>query len=120
MGLRRLVPIVFAFLVLGLQVAAIPLAHASATRATVHLAQQEGTENENAEGGEEENGAGQSDPDAETGASEEQADEAATEEEGPPWTYQMARISIALILILVAGVGLLYYKLIASRQKGTT
>ena len=57
--------------------------------------------------------------DAETGADEEAAEGEATEEEGPPWTYQMARISIALILILVAGVGLLYYKHIASRQKGT-
>jgi hypothetical protein len=115
MALRRLLPLVFALLLAGLHVSfALP------ARASVQLAQEDGTENENAEGGEEAEGEGQSDPDAESGANEEQTEEAATEEEGPPWTYQMARISIALILILVAGVGLLYYKLIASRQKGTT
>lgn len=114
MGLRRLVPIVFALL-LGVQLASVLPAHAA-----VHLAQQEGTENENAGGGEEGSGEGQSDPDAETGAGEEEAEGGATEEEGPPWTYQMARITIAMILLLIAGVGLLYHKLIATRQKGTT
>lgn len=114
MGLRRLVPIVFALLLLGVQAASMVPA-----RAALYLAQQEGTENENAGGGEEGDGAGQSGADAETGAGEDAAEGEVAEEEGPPWTYQMARISIALILILVAGVGLLYYKHIASRQKGT-
>ena len=113
MGLRKLVPIVFALLVMGVQIASVIPAQAG-----LHLAQEDGTENENAGGGEEADGAGQSGADAETGADEEAAEGEATEEEGPPWTYQMARISIALILILVAGVGLLYYKHIASRQKG--
>ena len=110
MALRRFLPVLFAFFLLGSFVSLPSIAYA----------QQEGTENENAEGGEGEEGEGQSGADAETGASEEEGSEAATEEEGPPWTYQMARISIALILLLVAGVGLLYYKLIATRQKGTT
>jgi hypothetical protein len=90
-----------------------------ASAATV-LAQQEGTENENAEGGEESEGEGQSDADAETGAGEEEAEGAAEEEEGPPWTYQMARISILLILFFLLGMGLLYYKLIGSRGRSTT
>jgi len=114
MSLRKLVPLVFALLILGVQaISFVPAA------AGVHLAQEEGTENENAEGGEEAGSEGQSGADAETGAGEGETEEA-TEEEGPPWTYQMARISIVMILGLIAGVGLLYYKLIASRQKGTT
>ena len=115
MSLRRLVPFVFALLILGVQATSLVPAAAH-----VHLAQEQGTENENAEGGEEAEGEGQSGADAETGAGEGETEEAATEEEGPPWTYQMARISIVMILGLIAGVGLLYYKLIASRQKGTT
>ena len=68
------------------------------------------------EGGE---GEGQSDADAETGAgSEEQADgEESAEEEGPPWTYQMARIGIVLMLVVGLLMGLLYYRMIASRQR---
>ena len=81
------------------------------------LAQQEGTENENAEGGDE-GGGGQSEADAETGAGEEEAEGAATEEEGPPWTYQMAKISILLVLVFLIGMGVLYYRLIGSRQGG--
>jgi hypothetical protein len=59
-------------------------------------------------------GEGQDDPEAETGAE----DEAPVEEEtGPPWTYQMARMSIGLILLLVIGMALLYRRLIGGRQK---
>ena len=73
-------------------------------------------ETQQGEGGNEEDGAGQSDPDAETGAGAEEQ-EAATEEEGPPWTYQMARIGLVLIVLAGLALGLLYYRMIASRQR---
>lgn len=59
---------------------------------------------------------GQSDPEAETGAQDE-AEGAATET-GPPWTYQMARISIVLLVLLGLAVFRSYHKLVGSRQKG--
>ena len=63
-------------------------------------------------------GEGQSEADAETGAGEEEQDEAAaTEEEGPQWTYQMARITIALLFLLFLGVGLMYYRGVVVRSR---
>jgi cobalamin biosynthesis Mg chelatase CobN len=93
---------------------------------TVTLSQEADTEEEGAvsdedesqggEAGNEGEGEGQSDADAETGAGADEQ-EAATEEEGPPWTYQMARIGIALMLIVGLLMGLLYWRMIASRQR---
>ncbi len=61
---------------------------------------------------------GQSDPDAETGAGEgEQEGGESAEEQGPPWTYQMARIGIVLMILIGLLMGLLYYRMIASRQR---
>ena len=40
------------------------------------------------------------------------------EEEGPPWTYQMARISLLLIALLLLGVAATYYRLVVKRQRG--
>ena len=80
---------------------------------TITLAQD--TESEGGEVTSESEGEGGAD--AETGASEEESSgEAATEEEGPPWTYQMARIGLALMVIVGLLMGLLYYRMIASRQ----
>jgi hypothetical protein len=58
-----------------------------------------------------------------TETDEEQADtqpggEAPAEEEGPPWTYQMARIGIVLMLLVGGLIGLMYYRMIVQRQKG--
>ena len=39
---------------------------------------------------------------------------------GPPWTYQMARLSVGLLLLLAVGIGVMYYRLIAKRQRGET
>jgi hypothetical protein len=44
--------------------------------------------------------------------------QAATPSPGPPWTYQMARISIVLLLLIIAAVALLYYRLVLARQRG--
>ena len=68
-------------------------------------------------GGDEEVSEGQSDAEAETGSGE-GATEEADAETGPPWTYQMARIILALLLFLALAIGWMYWKLIASRQKG--
>lgn len=59
---------------------------------------------------------GQSDPESQSGA-EGDSQEAATET-GPPWTYQMARISLVLLVLLGLAVARSYYKLVGSRQKG--
>ena len=83
---------------------------------TVTLAQD--TETEGGEAGNQGEGEGQSDADAETGAGEgEQEGGESAEEEGPPWTYQMARIGLGLMLIVGLLMGLLYYRMIASRQR---
>lgn len=91
------------------------------------LAQPAGGEEEESEsgttGGEEESqqseaedgGAGQDDPESETGAGE--GEEAATET-GPPWTYQMARLGIAMLVFLGLAVFLLYWRLVIGRQRG--
>ena len=83
------------------------------------LAQENVDESDEAQGGETGNegaGEGQSDPDAETGAGEEE-NAPAVEEEGPVWTYQMAKIVIALLLLMGIGVGAAYYKLVVQRQR---
>ena len=41
----------------------------------------------------------------------------AAEETGPPWTYQMARISLALLFLTLLGVGFAYYRFVATRRK---
>lgn len=75
-------------------------------------------ETQQGEGTNEEDGEGQSDPDAETGAgADEQEGGASAEEEGPPWTYQMARIGIVMMLLIAIALGVLYYRMIASRQR---
>ena len=58
-------------------------------------------------------GKGQSDPAAESGAKDE---EAATET-GPPWTYQMAWLGLALLIMIALGIGLAYRKLVVERQR---
>ena len=52
------------------------------------------------------------------GAGGGKAKPAATPTPGPPWTYQMARISIVLLVLIIAAVGLLYYRLVIARQRG--
>ena len=65
------------------------------------------------EGGSESGGGAES----ETGAGEEE--QASTEEEeGPQWTYQMARITLVMLVLLLLAVGALYYRMVARRQRG--
>ena len=77
--------------------------------------QEEEAEGQESQGGGE--GEGQGGAEAETGAGGE-AEGGASTETGPPWTYQMARLSLVLLALLVAGIFLLYYRLIVKRQRG--
>ena len=53
---------------------------------------------------------------AEVGAGEEGGEDA-TAGEGPPWTYQMARLGLLMLLALLAGIGFAYYRFVHQRQK---
>ena len=99
-------------LVLGL--VAIPtVAFASGARVMA-----QGTSDDEETQGEEPGGSGQSDPEAETGSEESETGEAEVEA-GPPWTYQMGRMALALTVLLGLAIIRMYYKLVVNRQKGT-
>ncbi len=72
-----------------------------------------GEEEEAQQTGGEEEGGGAAE---ESGAGEEETGGGATET-GPPWTYQMARVALALTLLLGIGIALMYRKLIGTRQR---
>ena len=91
----------------------IPQAMATSRGYVVAQAEQGDAETQGEDGG---GGSGQSGEEAETGTEESESEGAATET-GPPWTYQMARIGIALMLLIGLAMGLLYYRMIASRQR---
>ena len=76
--------------------------------------QEEEAEGQESQGGE---GEGQGNPGAETGAGGETEGGTSTET-GTPCTYQMARLSLVLLVLLVAGIFLLYHRLIVKRQRG--
>ena len=53
------------------------------------------------------------------GADKGQSEEGTTEvEAGPLWTYQMARMSLALLLALLLGAGYWYYRFVVRRRRG--
>lgn len=66
---------------------------------------------------EDKGGEGQDDPEAETGADESES-ESATPEEGPPWTYQMAKISLIGLAALLLACAYLYWRLVHQRRRG--
>ena len=39
-------------------------------------------------------------------------------EVGPPWTYQMAKITVVLLLLLSLAIGGIYYRLVVRRRRG--
>ncbi len=65
-------------------------------------------------GGDTEEGEGQEDPGAQTDPG---AGEDAETETGPPWTYQMARIGLVLLVFLGLAIGLAWYRFVGSRQR---
>lgn len=46
-----------------------------------------------------------------------QGQDEATEETGPPWTYQMAWITLGLLVLMGIGLVSLYYRLVVKRRK---
>jgi hypothetical protein len=72
-----------------------------------------GEEEEAQQTGGEEEGGGAAE---ESGAGEEETGGAGGET-GPPWTYQMARIALALTVLLGLGIALMYRKLVGTRQR---
>jgi hypothetical protein len=109
-------------LVLWAGAALVPAAQA----AELVLAQETGEDSdgnvsgEETEGGEESQGAetdeGASEEAAESGAGGES--EGATEETGPPWTYQMARMTAVILLIVGLITALQYYRMVVQRSRG--
>jgi hypothetical protein len=111
--------ILFVLVLLGASLTQSGAAAAAADRGVV-LAQQDLTgQEEEAEGqeGQPGKGEGQAGSGAESGAAGE-TEEGASAESGPPWTYQMARLSLALLVVLAAAIALAYYRLVAKRQRG--
>jgi uncharacterized protein HemX len=116
--MRRRLTVLFA-LILILSAGLSPL---SSVQAAPHVwAQDEtgggdptGEADETSSEEQDEDGAGQDDPVAESGA-----DEAAEGDTpaGPPWTYQMARMGVLLLLLIALGLGGAYWKFVMSRQK---
>ncbi|HEX2196475.1 MAG TPA: hypothetical protein VHJ76_06070 [Actinomycetota bacterium] len=78
--------------------------------------QSEGTTSEGDEGEDQESG-GADEPEAETGSGADETEEAATET-GPPWTYQMARIALASLVLLALAIAGAYYRFVVMRQRG--
>ena len=95
-------------LLLGLCMTALAPLVAPATASTLVLAQEEESEGQD-QGGQ--------DPETETGADEGET-EGVAEETGPPWTYQMAWMGLALMAVLALGIALAYYRFVMKRQRG--
>lgn len=76
----------------------------------------EGEEGENPGTGEDD-GQGSSDPEAETGAGEGETTGEEEVEAGPVWTYQMSKIIIALLLLLLLAIAGAYWRFVAQRQR---
>ena len=64
----------------------------------------------------EDDGQGSSDPDAESGAGEGETTEGEVEA-GPVWTYQMSKIVIGLLLLLLLAIAGAYWRFVAQRQR---
>ncbi len=108
----------FAILLLCSLILAVAPIGLALIEAAPAFAQEVGDEGEP---GQEEEAEGQegSDPDGEEAEAEVGAEgEETAEETGPPWTYQMARIGLVLLVFLALSIGLAYYRFVASRQRG--
>ena len=114
MRLRTFAMIMLAILLLS---AIAPVAMASGlSHHPVVFAQDSGSDSDQSESGTH-GGKGQKDPEAQTDPGKGDKAAEGEEEEGPPWTYQMARLTIGLILLLAVGIALMYRRMIGVRQK---
>lgn len=68
------------------------------------------------EGGDTDSDEGSGSSEAESGANEDQVEGGETET-GPPWTYQMAWITLALLILMALAMGALYWRLVVQRQR---
>jgi hypothetical protein len=111
----------FAIPLLLVLVACLSVVAGPAAAADLFLAQEPNQEQdvvgneEEAEGQEGANQGGREEG-AEVGADEGETEGAS--ETGPPWTYQMAWLGVLLLIVMVAGVGLAYYRFVVRRQRG--
>ncbi|GEM_PF-2584251 len=110
----RALPVTVLAVVIACMSCLPPFAPMARAAEQVVLAQQPTGEDDEAGG--QEGGSGD-DTGAESGASQEETS-ATTEEAGPPWTYQMAFLSIALVLLLGLAIARWYYQLIVVRRRG--
>ena len=101
------------FLAILLLMTSMAVVAPSAGAAPHFRAQQQGQDDE-AEGQEEQGGGGSG---AESGASQEETEPSA-ETTGQPWTYQMAFLSLALLVLLGLAVARWYYRLVVVRSRG--
>ena len=116
---RATVILLVLFLATVAGVVASPAALASPDGIVVAQQPNEDQDTQGGEGQDQGEGEGQDNPDAETGASEEETEEGTSAEAtGPPWTYQMARISLVLLVFMALGLGYLYYRLVVRRSRG--
>lgn len=92
--------------------AALPATVARAA-APLTLAQEEESE------GQTQGGEGQKEEDTQVEPGGEDAGAEGAVEEGPVWTYQMARIILAMLVFLLVAIGALYYRMLYRRQKTT-
>lgn len=106
----RLAIIVGLAAVLGVYLQVAPLAHAGGTVLAQEVGEDQGDANVD-EGT-------VTDPSRKSGANEEEATTPAEPEAGPPWTYQMARMAMGLLVVVFLVVGFTYYQFVYRRQKG--
>ena len=116
---RATVVLVVLGLATGFLLAWSPATHAASDGLVIAQQPNEDTGVQGGDAQDEGGGAGQDDPGAETGADEGQTEEGTSAETtGPPWTYQMAWITLALLVLLALGLGYLYFRLVFSRRRG--
>ena len=113
MRARSTVLLVLALVLTSLFVVSSPVAHAADS---ILLAQETEDSESSDEGDTTDADEGSGSAEAESGANEGQT-EAAEEETGPPWTYQMARMILVMLLLMAAAIGLLYWRLVVQRQR---
>ena len=110
MRARLAILIALAAVVSSLLVHASPVL-ASEERALAQTEQEGGGEGEESEGTTQQGGT-----EDEEGESAEEGEGGATET-GPPWTYQMARIALVLLVLTFLGVAFAYWRFVAMRRR---
>jgi hypothetical protein len=113
---RPAVILMLAALFSTLFIASLPSAHASGAAFAQEDASENSDQGDESDAGSTDEDEGSGSTEAEVGSNEGQT-ETAEEETGPPWTYQMARMSAALIVLLALTLGFLYWRLVIQRQR---